>query len=105
MGSESGASRPKAEPTVQFDDAELRVTLWSFAPGAETGWHRHDHDYLVVPLSDGELLLETPDGPVRAGLSTGGSYRRPSGVEHNVVNANAFPFRFVEVEFKKPNGA
>jgi beta-alanine degradation protein BauB len=104
MGKEEalGTPRPAAEPTVQFDDPDIRVTRWSFAPGAETGWHRHGHDYMVVPLLDGELLLETPDGEVRAPLRQGGSYRRPAGVEHNVVNANPFPFAFIEVEFKAP---
>ncbi len=95
-------TRPAAEPTVQIDEDGVRVTLWSFAPGAETGWHRHEHDYMVVPLTDGELLLETPAGEVRAPLTQGGTYKRPAGVEHNVVNANDFPFRFVEIEFTAP---
>jgi hypothetical protein len=30
-----------------------------------TGWHRHEADYVVVPLADGDLLLEEPGGGSR----------------------------------------
>lgn len=56
------SGRPQAVPTVQVDNAEVIVTEWRFAPGAETGRHRHGYDYVVVPMTDGTLLLETPEG-------------------------------------------
>lgn len=31
------SGRPQAVPTVQVDNAEVIVTEWRFAPGAETG--------------------------------------------------------------------
>ena len=46
--------RPQAVPTVQIDNARVIVTEWRFAPGAETGWHRHAHDYVVVPTTGGD---------------------------------------------------
>ena len=49
-----------ATPTVQIDNNHLRVTEWRFAPGAATGFHRHEHDYVVVPVRDGELKLVAP---------------------------------------------
>ena len=52
-------SRPQAVPTVQVSNHRVIVTEWRFAPGAETGWHRHGHDYVVVPQTDGLLLLES----------------------------------------------
>jgi len=96
------APRPSAVPTVQIDNARVKVTEWRFAPGAETGWHRHAHDYVVVPMRDGRLLLETAAGNVTAELKAGQSYARNEGVEHNVVNANAFEYVFVEIEVKGP---
>ena len=30
-----------AKPSVQQDDAEIRITRWDFEPGAVTGWHTH----------------------------------------------------------------
>ncbi|MGH8619692.1 MAG: cupin domain-containing protein [Burkholderiales bacterium] len=99
------SSRPPAFPTVQIDNPRVKVTEWRFAPGAETGWHRHAHDYVVVPLRDGTLLLETAAGELRAELKAGQSYTRNEGVEHNVVNANAFEYVFVEIELKEPPAA
>lgn len=93
-------SRPKATSTVQIDNDRVIVTKWRFEPGAETGWHRHKFDYVVVPGMDGKLLLETSDGENVAELKEGQAYSRPTGVEHNVVNANDFEFYFIEIELK-----
>ncbi|MDW3206500.1 MAG: cupin domain-containing protein [Alphaproteobacteria bacterium] len=94
--------RPKAIPTVQVDDDAVRVTEWHFPPGAETGRHVHEMDYVVVPMTTGALTIELPDGSVvTSDLTAGRSYARKAGVDHNVVNANAAPFTFVEVEIKR----
>ena len=93
-------ARPAAVATVQVDNERVIVTEWRFAPGAETGWHRHGYDYVVVPQTTGQLLLETRDGEVRADLTAGISYYRGEGVEHNVVNANDHEFVFVEIEVR-----
>ena len=92
--------RPQAKPTVHIENDRVIVTEWRFPPGAETGWHRHNYDYTVVPQSTGELLLETQEGNSRAELVSGRPYFRNLGVEHNVVNMNAFEFVFIEVELK-----
>ena len=93
--------REKAISTLQVDDGKVRVTRWDFSPGAETGWHVHGMDYVVVPLTNGTLSAELPDGStVENQLTIGSSYARSSGVEHNIVNANRSPFSFIEVEFK-----
>lgn len=93
-------SRPAATPTVQIDNDTVRVTEWRFAPGAETGWHRHEMDYVVVPMTTGPLLLETESGENTSMLTTGVSYYRSAGVEHNVVNPSDTEFVFVEIEMK-----
>ena len=81
--------REKAKPTVQIDNDKVKVTRWDFSPGAETGWHRHVMDYVVVPLTDGTLTAEMPDGSVVENkLTVGASYVRPVGVEHNIINNN-----------------
>lgn len=89
-----------AAPTLQIDDDRVRVTEWRFAPGAATGFHRHEHDYVVVPLRDGVLRLVDRDGVREVALKAGVSYTRPAGVEHDVINANAYEFAFVEIELK-----
>jgi quercetin dioxygenase-like cupin family protein len=86
---------------MQIDNVRTRVTEWRFAPGAATGQHRHAYDYVVVPLTSGTLKLIGPDGrETLAALTAGLSYFRQAGVEHNVVNANAYEFVFVEIELK-----
>jgi quercetin dioxygenase-like cupin family protein len=92
---------PSAQPTVQIDNDSVRVTEWSFAPGASTGYHRHEYEYVVVPMTTGKLLLDEPTGKRYAELKTGVSYTRPAGVEHDVINANDFPFVFIEIEMKR----
>ncbi|OZI33911.1 cupin [Bordetella genomosp. 10] len=96
--------RPAAVPTVQIDNELVKVTEWRFPPGGETGWHRHGMHYVVVPQTTGELLLETPQGEVRSPLTTGKSYYRPVGVEHNVINPGEAEFVFVEIELKGAGG-
>lgn len=90
----------QAQPTVQVDNERVRVTLWTFAPGAETGQHVHAHDYVVVPMTSGALRLVEAAGTREAQLTAGVAYSRQAGVSHNVINANAYEFRFVEVEIK-----
>lgn len=90
----------QAVGTVQVDNERVKVTEWSFAPGAETGHHRHEFDYVVVPLTQGKLLLQDKGGERHAELAVGRSYARQAGVEHNVINANPYPFRFIEIEIK-----
>ena len=90
-------------PTIQIDTPRLRVTEWRFAPGAATGWHRHAHDYVVVPMTAGRLLLEEPGGLSRhAELTAGVSYARETGVEHDVINDCDSEFVFIEIELKEP---
>jgi mannose-6-phosphate isomerase-like protein (cupin superfamily) len=90
----------RAEATVQVDNDRVRVTEWRFAPGAATGPHRHEHDYVVVPMTSGPLLIKDGDGERIAELSSGQAYARAAGVEHDVINPGPAPFVFVEVEIK-----
>lgn len=90
-----------AKPTVLIDNARTRVTEWRFAgQGDNTGWHRHEYDYVVVPIQDGTLDILGPDGTTTlAELKTGVPYYRDLGVEHDVRNGNAHEFAFIEIEF------
>ncbi len=93
-------SRQQAVATVQITNERVIVTEWRFAPGAETGWHRHQFDYVVVPRTDGTLLLETPEGNKEATLTAGQAYYRAAGVHHNVINGSAHEVVFVETEIR-----
>ena len=93
-------TRKLAKPTVQLETERVIVTEWRFEPGAETTWHRHAYDYVVVPQTTGQLLIQTDAGENIADLVSGVSYARPTGVEHNVINHNDYEFVFVEIELK-----
>ena len=90
-----------AVPTVKVENDTVRVTEWRFAPGAATGYHRHEYDYTVVPMTTGFLGITGPAGTTRAALVTGEPYFRQAGVEHDVQNVNAFEFVFIEIELKR----
>ena len=90
----------QATAHLQVDNERVIVTEWRFAPGAETGHHVHGHDYVVVPLTTGTLRLVEPTGTRDVQLTAGVSYARAAGVAHNVINANDYPFSFIEIEVK-----
>ena len=89
-----------AVPTVKIDNDRVRVTEWRFAPGAATGFHRHEYAYIVVPMTTGSLTITASTGTTTAALVTGEPYFREAGAEHDVINANAYEFVFVETELK-----
>ena len=85
--------------TVLIENERVRVTRWDFARLEDcTGWHRHAHDYAVVPLFDGNLRIDNGSETVISSLITGGSYFWEAGVEHDICNGNAFARSFIEVE-------
>jgi quercetin dioxygenase-like cupin family protein len=92
--------RKAAKPTIQIENERIIVTEWRFEPGAETTWHRHEHDYIVVPQTTGKLLIKTDTSDVISELISGVSYTRPKGIEHNVINPNEYEFVFIEIELK-----
>jgi quercetin dioxygenase-like cupin family protein len=94
------ANRAKAVGTTIENGDRVTITEWRFAPGAETGWHRHSLDYVVIYRTAAQLSVETSDGVTSAQVAEGTSYFRKAGVEHNIVNSGSTEVVFVEVELK-----
>jgi quercetin dioxygenase-like cupin family protein len=86
--------------TVLIENDKIIVTEWSFAPEQNTGWHRHEHDYVVVPMLDGKLRIVDKDGTNVVEMQSGAPYFREKGVEHDVINASDGDYRFLEIELK-----
>jgi quercetin dioxygenase-like cupin family protein len=91
-----------ARATVHVDNERVRVTEWRFAPGEATGWHRHEYDYVIVPLTRGPLRMRSAQGETVGELVAGHAYFREAGVEHDVWNPNPHEVAFVETELKEP---
>ena len=98
--SSSSLDYGQAVATVQIDNDQVRVTEWRFPPGTQTGWHRHELDYVVVPTVAGRMSYETADAGSSRDLVVGETYTREAGSEHNVINRTDSEFAFVEVELK-----
>lgn len=90
----------QAQSTRREDNAEIRITEWRFAPGAATGYHRHEYDYVVVYVTAAKIRAVGPQGDITFEMAPGGSYFRKAGVEHDVINVGEAPVTFIEVELK-----
>jgi beta-alanine degradation protein BauB len=88
----------KEETDRQIENKRARVTRHKMAPGASTGFHRHDYDYVIVPVTDGQMRTVEGGREMITELTAGKSYFRPAGVEHDVFNAGARELIFVEIE-------
>lgn len=85
-----------------YDDERTRVTQWVIAPGEQTGWHLHDHDYLTIQQSAGTLHLKFADGrelTIDYVPGTARLFRAP--VEHNATNIGNVDIRVMEIEYKR----
>jgi quercetin dioxygenase-like cupin family protein len=89
-----------ATATTLIDNDRVIVTRWDFGLDDNTGWHRHGHDYVIVPLTDGKVKLLTGAGESVAEMKKGAPYFRNEGVEHDVISINTGEFAFIEIELK-----
>ena len=92
-----------ATATPLGDEHGFRLTEWRLPPGTSTGWHVHELPYTVVPLTDGLMRIDTPDGWIDFPIEAGTPYSRPAGVEHDVHNGGDTEIRFIEVEARLPS--
>lgn len=85
---------------VQLENEQFRVTRWTIQPGGNIPMHRHDYEYVVVPMMTGTMHVVNADGSeIVANLVTGESYTRASGAEHRIEHrGSGEPVVFVEVE-------
>jgi quercetin dioxygenase-like cupin family protein len=90
-----------AKAIKHIENDRVIVTEYRFGPEDNTGWHRHEYDYVIVPLMDGRLRLVTREGENFAEMKKGAPYFRKAGVEHDVVNATEGDYAFIEIELKQ----
>jgi beta-alanine degradation protein BauB len=91
-----------AHADVNADNPQVRVTAWSFSDGGATGHHRHEYDYVVVPITDNTFEVVNEDGTVRELKQRAGvAYLGVAGTAHDVINRSGRDAMFVEIELKR----
>ena len=92
----------EADRVVLLEDEKTRITFWRFPPGAQTGWHRHIHDYVTLQQPGGQLKLEDRNGNIKhIQYEEGHAAAYSAPVEHNATNISDVEVRVTEIEYKK----
>lgn len=91
---------PAATVELLSQDAHARVSRWTFESGQATGMHRHEFDYIAIPITGGDFIAHMADGTSVAVTQVAGTpYSRSAGVHHNVQFVGPGRAQFVEVEY------
>ena len=92
---------PTDQSKVIADNDRVRVTVWTFADGEATGDHRHEFDYVVVPITGGTFeVVEQSGASSEMTQEQATPYLGEKGTEHNVINRSGGTAVFVDVELK-----
>lgn len=95
------ADRPIAANQTLLDNDKTCITLFTIKPGEQTGWHRHEFDYVAVQQSAGRLRLDYADGSVREiDYAPGVALAVSAPVEHNAINVGDVDIIALEIEYK-----
>ena len=95
------ADRPTAAYETLHEDDKTRITLFNIKPGEQTGWHRHEFDYVAVQQSGGRLHLDYADGSTRdIDYKPGVALAVAAPVEHNAINVGDVDIVALEIEYK-----
>jgi len=86
---------------VLHENDAVRVWAVIVEPGARQPWHRHLLPYLIVPLTGGDIEIESVDGVVRRPKETVGEVMwRDAGEVHELRNIGSLVYRNILVEMK-----
>ena len=82
-------------------DEKTCITLFTIKPGEQTGWHRHENDYVALQQSEGRLHLDYADGTsLDIDYSPGKALPVKAPVEHNAINVGDVDIIALEIEYK-----
>lgn len=99
---EEAADRAIGRYETVLDTDLTRITQWLIRPGEQTGWHRHEYDYVTIQQSEGVLHLDFADGTARdIDYVPGTAMTIEAPVEHNATNVGEVDIRVLEIEYKR----
>lgn len=100
---DTGTLHPKANKVEHVANQRTRVTEYRMAPGSESGFRVHKHDYVFVPVTAGRVRMEMGEGGAsELDLEPGHAVFRRAGVAHNIINDGDTEVVFLEVELLEP---
>ena len=94
-----------AHNEVILDNDMTRITFHRIRPGEQSGWHRHEFDYVGYHFASSDLLVEYGSGGTGTMISQAGVatfYEAGEGFEHNVTNVGLTDMVALEIEYKRP---
>jgi quercetin dioxygenase-like cupin family protein len=95
------AALPIAKHQVLLNDEKTCITLFTIQPGEQTGWHKHEYDYVALQQSNGTLHLDYVDGSeVEIDYIPGVALSVQAPVEHNAINVGDVQIIALEIEYK-----
>jgi len=90
----------QAQPNTLIDNEKVNVALWQMAPETNIGDHTHASDYLVIPLSAGDLTIAAGGDDIIFPLVVGTTFYGNQGDSHDVLNKGTEEVRFLEIHLK-----
>lgn len=95
-----------AHNEVILDNETTRITFHRIKPGEQSGWHRHECDYVGYHFATSDLSVEYGTGGSGKMISEEGKasfYEVGGGFEHNVTNVGGTDMVALEIEYKRPS--
>ena len=90
---------------VLIDNATTRITFHRIEPGENSGWHRHEYNYVGYHFQSSEVVIDRTDGKegtMRSQEGVATFYDVGDGFEHNVTVKGDSALVALEIEYKKP---
>jgi hypothetical protein len=87
---------------ITFENEYIRVWALELGPKGHQPLHEHHLPYLIVPLTEGKLVMKWEDGRSRDLVDKPGDvkYREPGDGPHELFNLEETDMRSILVEIK-----
>ena len=98
-GSQDYATVDPKHAKVEFENEQVRVIRFHYAPGEKSPMHGHP-DNVQVLLTDSQVRFTTPDGKSAASAGRAGEANWRPATQHTVENTGNKPLEGILVEMK-----
>ena len=87
---------------IMFENDKVRVWDFVVEPGEGKGWHRHELPYVIVPMTDGDIEIESAlTGEIVSPPTVAGEpIWKDAGEVHDLRNVGTKSYRNIIIEIK-----